>query len=586
MQSSRTSAFAPKLDASVAQELFLGTLIEENIFPYPELPPDASQNLQLVLDSIAKFMQPKGEAFRDFDRDGIQPDAYIQELRELGLFGIIIPAEYDGLGLSNAAYSRILQQTSRFDASTSLTIGAHSSIGMKGLLLYGTDAQKQKYLPRLASGELIAAFCLTEPSSGSDAGSIKTHALKQSDGNWVLNGEKIWITNGPIADFFTVLARTDSESGKISAFLVERAFGGVTHGSKEDKLGIRASATSSVHFSDVKLPADALLGEEGKGFKIAMGILNNGRTGLGGGCVGGMKLCIELAANHARDRKQFGRSLAEFELIKEKIALMTVDCFAAESAVNLVAHHIDAGVQDFSVEAAATKVFASEALWRTSFEALQVAGGAGFMKEYPYERVMRDSRINMIYEGTNEILRLYIALTGLKVAGQYLSSIGKSAGRIFNDPIKGFGVLSEYAGRRFARLTRVGRDRLDMLHPALKIEGSVFEIYVLRLAKASEALLRTLGKNIIGSQLQSKRVADTAIDIFVGLSVLSRVSAMLEREGTDKCSEELAIARLFTQGAKRRMNANLRRLEHNEDETLNSLAEAVIAEGRYRWDVF
>ncbi|MCB0334520.1 MAG: acyl-CoA dehydrogenase family protein, partial [Bdellovibrionales bacterium] len=452
-----------RLSDSTAKYLYLGNILEENLYPYPKIEGEEAETLEMVLDSIDKFLDGKQDQFREADKLGFQTDEYIQSLRELGLFGLIIPEDHGGIGFSNKSYSRVLQQTSQFDGSTSLTIGAHSSIGMRGLLLFGNDEQKSKYLPKLASGEMIAAFCLTEPGSGSDAGSIATSAEKQSDGSWVLNGEKIWITNGPFADFFTVFARTDTENGKISAFIVERSFGGVTSGPKEDKMGIRASGTCTISFENVPVPAQNLLGEEGKGFKIAMGILNSGRTGLGGGCVGAMKRCIRLATAQALERKQFGRPISEFGLIKKKISQMTVDCFAAESLVNMVAYLIDSGHEDYSVEAAMSKVFASEALWKHANEALQVAGGSGFMKEYPYESIVRDCRINMIFEGTNEILRLYIALSGFQMAGEYLKEIGKSGKNIFNDPIKGFGVLSDYASKKFTQLTSLGRDRLGFV---------------------------------------------------------------------------------------------------------------------------
>ncbi|MCB0325925.1 MAG: acyl-CoA dehydrogenase family protein, partial [Bdellovibrionales bacterium] len=346
---STAEGVALSLEGSPAKSFFLGQILEQNIFPFPQVQAEESETLRMVLDSLDKFLSGKEDLFREYDEAGAQPDEYIESLKELGLFGLIIPEEYGGIGLSNTGYSRVLQQSSHYDASTSLTIGAHSSIGMKGLLLFGSDQQKKKYLPKLATGEMIAAFCLTEPGAGSDAGSIKTTASKNADGSWSLNGEKIWITNGAFADFFTVFARTDSEAGKISAFLVERSFVGVRSGPKEDKLGIRASATTSVFFDNVQVPAENLLGEEGKGFFVAMQILNNGRTGLGGGCVGGMKRCLKLAARQAAERKQFGQPIAEFELVQEKIAQMAIDCFVVESVVTLVGHYIDSGVKDYSV---------------------------------------------------------------------------------------------------------------------------------------------------------------------------------------------------------------------------------------------
>jgi alkylation response protein AidB-like acyl-CoA dehydrogenase len=570
---------------SPAKALFLGNIIEEELFPFPQVSQEEKETLAMIIESVDKFMDDYEEQYRTFDREGAQPDDYVDSLRELGLFGLIIPEEQGGIGLSNSGYSRVLQQTSRHDASTSLTIGAHSSIGMKGLLLFGNEDQKSRYLPKLATGELVAAFCLTESGAGSDAASIKTRAVKNTDGSWTLNGEKLWITNGPFAGFFTVFARTDSEQGRISAFLVEREFRGVSAGPKEDKMGIRASATSTVHFQDVRVPAENLLGDEGHGFKIAMAILNNGRTGLGGGCVGGMKRCIEMAVRQSKERKQFDRSISEFELVQEKIAQMTVDCFASESVVAVVGHLIDSGHEDYSVEAAMSKVFVSESMWRVANEALQVAGGNGFMREYPYERIVRDCRINLIFEGTNEILRLFIALSGFKDAGAYLKEIGKGAAQVFNDPIKGFGVLSGYASRKVTHLTSLGLDRIESLSPELANERRIFEFYTMELSKSVEGLLKRLGKNIVGSQLLSKRVADTATDIFVGLCVLSRVDAIIRKAGSaDRCENEIRIARLFSQQAKRRMNRNLRSLSRNEDTDLNKLAAAVLEQDGYQWD--
>ena len=244
-----------------------------------------------------------------------------------------------------------------------------------------------------------------------------------------------------------MFARTDDTEGKMTAFIVEAGWPGVSHGPHEQKMGIRSSSTTTVAFSDVRVPADCVLGEPGKGFKVAMAILNNGRTGLGGGAVGGMKALIALSTQQAKDRKQFGRPIAEFGLIREKIAHMAVDCFAAESTVWMVAHYIDSGCSDYSTEAAISKVFASDAIQRHAHEALQIAAGNGFMKEFPYEKVQRDSRILSIFEGTNEILRLYIALSGMKDVGASLSDLKHAIGDIFNNPIKGFGVLQDYAAK-------------------------------------------------------------------------------------------------------------------------------------------
>ena len=570
---------------SPAKALFCGNIVKSLFWPYPPVSPDEVDTLRIVLDSVDRFLEDKRDDFREWDRAGAQPEDFVQSLRDMGLFGLIIPEQYGGIGLSNSGYSRVLQQCSRYDSSASLTIGAHSSIGMKGLLLFGTDAQKDKYLPGLASGELIAAYCLTESGSGSDAASIRCNAVKNAEGGWTINGEKIWISNGGIADFYTVFARTEGDAGKLSAFIVERDRTGVSTGPKEDKLGIRASSTTTVNFSDVTIPADNLLGEEGKGFKIAMSILNNGRTGLGGGAVGGMKACIALAAKQATERKQFGRSIAEFGLIKKKIADMTVDCFAAESAVWMVGHYIDSGHSDYSIEAAISKVFASEAMFRAANESLQIAAGNGFMKEFPYEQIMRDSRILTIFEGTSEILRLFIALSGMKGPGTLLRELQSATDDIFNAPIKGFGLLSDYAGRKFAHLTSLGGDRIVGAVPdELRDDALVFEKYTLELARLTDVLLRRHGRNIVDKQFALQRAADVVIDLFVGLSVLSRVSCM-DSDDSEQYRQAVAIAHLFSQKAKRRMNQNLRAILRNEDETDKSLAQYIFSTQSYPWDV-
>jgi acyl-CoA dehydrogenase family protein 9 len=573
-------------DQSVAKHLFFGDILEENLFPFPQIRAKDRENLGAIVDAIDEFLGSKHKEIVDYDRKGEQPPEYIQALRDMGLFGLIIGEEYGGLGLSNGAYARVLAQSSSHDSSTSVTVGAHSSIGLKGLILFGTEAQKQQYLPKLASGEMIAAFCLTESGAGSDAASVKTHARKQPDGSWLLNGEKIWISNGGIAGFYTLFARTEGEGGKMTAFIVEAAWPGVSHGHHEDKLGIRASNTTTVAFSDVRVPPEALLGEEGKGFKVAMAILNNGRTGLGGGAVGGMKALIRLATQQAKDRKQFGKPIAEFGLVREKIAQMTIDCFAAESAVWMLAHYIDNDVEDYSIEAAMSKVFASEAIQRACYESLQIAAGNGFMKEFPYERYTRDSRILSIFEGTNEILRLYVALSGLKDVGASLSGLRNAVASIFNDPIKGFGVLSGYANRRARQATGWGTDRiLTQLSPDLQKAAKIYEKSVVELANASDSLLKKYGKGVTDQQHQLKRLGDIAIDLYVGLCALSR-AASLEQADKVNGAQAASIAYVFAKQARRRIARNVRGIAANEDARIESVAGMIVDGGKYPWDVF
>jgi len=570
---------------SVAKSLLAGRIVEDNLFPYPRLREKDREVLGMMLDAIDQFLSPRHEEFKGWDREAAQPQEFIQGLRDLGLFGLIIPEEHGGLGLSNAGYARVLSQTSTHDSSVSLTIGAHSSIGMKGILLFGTPEQRARYLPKLASGDMIAAFCLTESGAGSDAASIRTRAEKGADGVWTLNGEKIWITNGGIADLYTVFARTATDGGKITAFIVEAAWPGVSHGHHEDKMGIRASSTTTVSFTDVKVPPENVLDSEGKGFKVAMAILNNGRTGLGGGAVGGMKTLIGLVTQQAQTRKQFGEPIAEFGLVREKIAQMTVECFAAESVVWMVGHFIDSAMDDYSVEAAISKVYASEAIQRAAYEALQIAAGTGFMRDAPYEQITRDCRILSIFEGTNEVLRLYIALSGLKDLGKSYGELKAAVDDIFNNPIKGFGVLADYAEKRLTRATGVGRDKLVGKIPSpLREAATTFEKYTVELAKAADYLLRKYGKSIASRQHMLKRVADMTMDLFVGLCVLSRATTLAAESG-DEGRQAIAIAHTFARQAKRRLANNVRRIERNEDEAMDLLAGFILDKGRYPWDI-
>uniref|UniRef100_A0A8C6TRF7 Acyl-CoA dehydrogenase family, member 9 n=1 Tax=Neogobius melanostomus TaxID=47308 RepID=A0A8C6TRF7_9GOBI len=361
------------------------------------------------------------------DREAKIPPETLSGLKELGLFGMQIPEEYGGLGLSNTVYARLAEITA-LDASIAVTLAAHQAIGLKGILIAGNEEQKQKYLPKLACGEHVAAFCLTEPGSGSDAASIQTRATLSEDGkHYLINGSKIWISNGGFADIMTVFARTEVDDNgvkkdKITAFIVERAFGGITSGKPEDKLGIRGSNTCEVAFENVPVPVENVIGEVGGGFKIAMNILNSGRFSMGSSSAGMIKKLMELTSEYAATRKQFNKPLSEFGMVQEKFALMAINAFVMESMAYLTAGMMDRpGLPDCSVEAAIVKIFSSEGGWICVSEALQVLGGLGYTKNYPFERYLRDCRILPIFEGTNEILRMYISLTGMQYAGKYKS---------------------------------------------------------------------------------------------------------------------------------------------------------------------
>ncbi|XP_043407112.1 complex I assembly factor ACAD9, mitochondrial isoform X2 [Chelonia mydas] len=517
------------LRSAYAKELFLGKMRKEEVFPYPEISNEELEEINQFVGPVEKFFSEEVDS-KKIDQDAKIPPETLKGLKSLGLFGMQVPEEYGGLGLSNTMYARLGEIIS-LDGSIAVTLAAHQAIGLKGILIAGTDEQKTKYLPKLASGEHIAAFCLTEPGSGSDAASIQSRATMSEDGkSFLLNGSKIWISNGGLADIFTVFARTEvvdkdgAKKDKISAFIVERAFGGVTNGKPEDKLGIRGSNTCEVHFENTKVPVENVIGEVGGGFKVAMNILNSGRFSMGSASAGMIKKLIEMTAEYACTRKQFNKKLSDFGLIQEKFTLMAVKAYVMESMAYLTAGMMDRpGVPDCSVEAAMVKVFSSEGAWICVSEALQVLGGLGYMKDYPYERYLRDSRILLIFEGTNEILRMYIALTGMQYAGKILT------GKIKEMKKGNVGVALEIFVNKFrdsmgrkVDLGLVGED--GVAHPSLKESSKKLEENIYYFGTTVEGLLRRFGKTIVDEQLALKRVADVSINLYAMTAAISRAS--------------------------------------------------------------
>ena len=566
---------------SFMKALFQGTIPEGMVFPYPQPDQAESDIVKVLVDNLQRWARDNFDA-AEADRAGAYPEGTLEALAEMGFFGLIIPEEHGGLNLSQTAYAQVFEALSGIDGSLPVTVGGHSSIGMKGLLLFGTPEQKAHYLPPLASGKMLAAFALTEPSSGSDAASIRTRAERQPDGTWQLNGQKIWITNGGFAQFFTVFAQTAVEKDgqvkdKISAFIVDGNLDGFTRGPEEHKLGIKASSTVPLYFDNVVLPADALLGEEGQGFRVAMHVLNSGRLGVAAGMVGGAKALLEIAVRHTQERKQFGKAIGEYELIQEKIARMTVWTYVTESMVYLTTYLADRPGTDYSLESAICKVFASERGWEAVNDGLQIMGGLGYMQEYPFERVLRDSRINQIFEGTNEILRLFIALAGMQAPGEYLSQLGQS----LRAPIKGFGLLIDYAVTRVKEV--VTPPRLTSAHPALKACADQFSGSVERFHRAINSAIKKFGRRVVDRQLMLQRFADSAIELYGMAAVISRVSSRISAVGQDKSRSELDIARIYCTGAWYRIRRNLRMLRRHEDRPLRRLANHVYKEGGYRF---
>ena len=557
---------------SPVKTLFFGQVPEDVVFPFPEIGAEEREVVSAFLGSFRDFARDHVDPAR-FDRELSIPKDVIRGLADLGAFGMIIPEAYGGYGFSASAYCRVTEEIGRTDASLGILIGGHQSIGLKGLILFGTEEQKQKWLPRLASGEMIAAFALTEPEAGSDAASIRATAVYDNATDaFVVNGTKHWISNGGLADFFTVFAKdvnldARDEHRRITAFVVTRDLGGVTAGPEEKKLGLKGSSTVSIELKDVRVPAANVLGERGQGFKIAVEILNTGRTSLGAGCVGGSKKMLALAAAQATQRRQFDSRIADFEMIRAKFARMVVNTYALESMVYLTAGLIDRGLADYSLEGACCKVFGTETVWQSINDALQIAGGNGFMEEYPYGRALRDSRVNMIFEGTNEILRVLIALSGMKDVGEGLQEVGKA----LKAPLSSLGILSDYAARRVRRTLPAAR--LSSIHSELATEGELVANYARVTGGAVETLLRKYGKGVIVKEYHHERLANIAIDLYASVAVLSRATASLGRPDARKGEEEARLAKLFVQGARRRIVGHLKDMDRNVDPDLTAVSE-------------
>ena len=569
---------------SFSKALFSGVILEDIVFPYPEMDKEEKENLDIMRDAFRKYANDHIDPEK-IDEDAKIPDEVINQYKELGLFGMIIPEKYEGFEFSTTAYVKMLDWISRVDPSSALTLGAHQSIGLKALLLFGTEEQKKKYLPKLASGEMLAAYCLTEPGAGSDAAGIQTKAVRdEKKGVYILNGSKLWITNGGIADFFTVFAKeaitgkNGKVKDKISAFIVTRDLKGVTNGKEESKLGIKGSSTTEIFFDNVEVPFENVLGESGKGFKVAMEVLNSGRLGLAGGSLGALKRVYKDALNHITQRKQFKKNLSEFEMIQEKVGQMAVDIFATESMIYLTTQLIDEGQVDYSLESAMCKIRATEVAWKGVNECLQMVGGLGYMKEYPYQRYLRDARINMIFEGTNEVLRMFTALAGVQERGEYLKQIGSA----LKDPIKGFGLLTDYATQWVKG--KVSSEKIRDVHPTLSKAKVHFEDWANNFKFAVERILIHFGKNIIYKEMVQSRVADAATDLYAMITTISRVDTLIADKGEEKCKREILLCNTFAEQAWRRIRRNLLMIDNNSDKKIKQISDFIVEEKRYPFE--
>lgn len=503
------------------------------------IPEEFSEEQRLMYQTCKDFLET--EVYPNLDRiDALEPglmESLLDKSAELGLLGLSIPEEYGGLGLD---FLTTMYTNEILGAGHSFSVAflAHTGIGTLPLLYFGTKEQKERYLPKLTSGEWKAAYCLTEPNSGSDALGARTKAVLSDDRKYyILNGQKMWITNAGFADLFTVFAKIDGEH--FTAFLVERNYDGISFGEEEKKMGIKGSSTRQVFFNDVKVPVENLLGEPGKGHRIAFNILNIGRLKLAVACVGTAKRVIDFAVKYANERKQFGKSIGAFGAIKQKLARMVISTYANESATYRASYDIDQtekfllangepyesallkAAQEYAAECAIMKVYGSESLDFVVDEGVQIYGGYGYSAEYPIERAYRDSRINRIYEGTNEINRLltveYLirkAMKGELDLMPAIISIQKELTAIpdFSQPEGLFGYETQMI-KNFKKAL-------------LMVAGTAVQKYMQKLEEEQEVLMA---------------IADMAIQTYVTESVYLRVAKLIAKNGEEAHQVEKAI---------------------------------------------
>src|SRR3954447_25027686 len=569
--------------SSFSKALALGEIHEDVVFPYPIPRGEEAEKVRGLIRGFRDYAAQHIDS-REIDETGTISDEVYRDLGELGLMGLYVEEQYGGQGLSQTGYARVFEAIGQADGSLTIGMGVHPSIGLKGIHIYGTDEQKARFLPDLASGRKLAGFALTEPEAGSDAYNIQSRAVEQADGSWVLNGEKRWIGNGCRGDVLTVFARAELADGKDShiALLVEKGMKGFDQsGPRYETMGLHGNHLCPVRFNDVRVPAENVLGEPGEGFKIAMQVLNNGRIGLGTGSVGLAKRLIDLAIDHVTTRRQFGKTLSEFDMVEEKVAWMVTYLFGLESMAYMTTGLIDNGIEDYTVESAIAKITGTEFVWYQANRALQLAGGLGYMKGEPYERILRDIRIFPIFEGANDVLRSFVALSALKPLGEELSELGDLG---LGDPIGSLGTIAEYAFNRVKREIRP--EQVTRAHPELADLARPVGEQVKRLRGAGETLLRKHGKGVIDQGLAHKRLSHALSDVLAQIAVLSRVTSIFDDQGVEASGQERFIAETFCRRAARRVDGALDQLDRNDDERMHSVARLAYKRGAYGYALF
>jgi alkylation response protein AidB-like acyl-CoA dehydrogenase len=571
MQQAEELLFSEPPREGFAKALFRGEFRGNIVFPYPQLPAAQRPSVEEAVAAVSAFVQSHIDPAA-IDRSADIPRSVIDGLGALGVLGMTAPVEHGGRGFSQQGYCRIMEVIGGHCPSTAVFVNAHHSIGIRALVLFGTPEQQARWLPALTRGEKLAAFALTEEQAGSDASNVQTTATPSGDGlTYVLRGTKRYITNGAIADVLTVMARTPAGGGesKITAFLVTPDMSGFeVVEPRMAKCGIRGTATAKLAFHDMPVPAGNILGPVGKGLKVALTVLDFGRTTFGASCTGMAKYCLAAATRHAAIRHQFGRPLADLELVKKKLAYLAATAYAMEATTYEVAALIDRGSEDYMLETAILKVFTTEALWQGVYETLQVHGGQGYFTDEPFERLMRDARINTIGEGANEVLLAFIAVVGMRDEGLDLKSTLEG----LKQPRTFLPALWSFSRQRMRRMIRL--PEVPVATPELRPQAGALARRVGRFAWAVERVLMTHREAVLMRQLVLERIATAAISLVTASCTLARLDAQLTARSNVPGDRE--AAELYLGMAFRRFDESLRALGKNDDRATLSAADAAL----------
>jgi acyl-CoA dehydrogenase family protein 9 len=563
-------------EPSFAKALFYGALPEPSISPFA--PPVATETLVPALESWRKF----------FDKQPLDAEAWLRDreswraMGQLGLLGIGTSSALGGGGWTVSAQARAFQELMGVDTSLAYAVLSHVALASYTLAAFGQRGAVEPILRDLATGALIGAFALAEPGAGSDAAQLQTRADPREDGGYVITGTKGWVANAPVADTVALFARTsppdDGHKPRITAFIVNR-IDGFSTAETPAKFGVQSLPTGFIHLARVGVERSARLGEEGRGFRVAMEVLTRARLSFAAGCVGLCRRIIRAAVERANSRRAFARAIADFGLIKDKVATMLADTFTLESMVYTTTQAVDRGDADFSVESAICKVFASETAWQVAHEAMNIAASAGFSTEAPFEKALRDARFGLLFQGTNETLRCFIALSGMQGPGREIEEVS----RAMREPIKGFGLLGDFALRK-AR-SALGRERLTHHHPLLNREAVLLDEHAQCLARNVEKVLRRHGHQIAEMQFSQKRIANVAIDLYAIACALSRTTALLNARGENGARRAVDFTQVFVNAAELRLAQNEAGFDHNDDELRKAVGARAYADGSYPLDI-